>query len=38
MRRLLLTMALGAALALATFAGWRWLARTSQTQVHRVNQ
>lgn len=37
-RRTLLTLTIGAALAVAAPLLWRWIARTSNTQVHRVNQ
>jgi hypothetical protein len=38
MRRTLLTLVIGAGLAAAAPWLWRWIARTSNTQVHRINQ
>jgi hypothetical protein len=38
LRRTLLTLLAGAALAVAAPLAWRWIARTSKTQVHRINQ
>jgi hypothetical protein len=37
-RRTLLLLFAGAALAVALPLLWRWFARTTNTQVHRVNQ
>jgi hypothetical protein len=37
-RRTLLTLIIGAALVAAAPRLWRWIARTSNTQVHRINQ
>jgi hypothetical protein len=37
-RRTLLTLLIGAGLAAAAPVLWRRIARTSNTQVHRVNQ
>jgi hypothetical protein len=37
-RRTLLTLLIGAGLALAVPVLWRWIARTANTQVHRINQ
>lgn len=38
MRRTLLSMLAGAALAAAIPVAWRRFARTTDTQVHRINQ
>lgn len=38
MRRTVLLLLAGAALAVALPLSWRWFARTTNTQVHRVNQ
>lgn len=38
MRRTLLTLAAGIALAVAVPLAWDWFRRNSNTQVHRVNQ
>ena len=37
-KRILPAMIAGAVLAVAIPAVWRWIARTSRTQVHRIGQ
>ena len=38
MKRVVVALLCGVALAVAVPALWRWIARTTGTQVHRINQ